>query len=136
MYFFIVLRQVLTPTIRISVITAGIYHLSFAGIVLFHFPILSCFPTQRNNIYHRFYWMIFEINSHQPFSKCFFLSGSIDNTTITESIWSFIIINDLITVLNFRSFLLVFVIIIWKFFVIFFFSRMIWISMWHKIFFR
>ena len=129
-------RRWLTPTIVISGITADSSHLYFSGIFNFIFPILSFPPTQRNNIYHRLYYMIFEIHDHQPLNKCLLLFGCLDNTIITQSIRSFRIISTFITVSNFWSFLLVFFIIISIYFGFRFFNKIISTSMWHIIFFR
>ena len=83
---------------------------------LFFCQFYHFFPTQRKNICHRLYYMIFEIHSHQTLNKCFFFFGFLDNNIITQSIRSFRIINSFITFLTFRSFLPIFIIIICNFF--------------------
>ena len=101
-----------TPTTGISRMISGVSHLSFTDTFYFIFPILSFLPPRSNNIYHILYYMMFEIHRHQPFNQCFFFFGCVANTFIKWSIWSFRIINTLITVLMIRSILIVFVIII------------------------
>ena len=127
--------QWFTPTSGISGITASSSHLYFLGFFLLFFQFYHFFSTQTNNIYHRMYYMIFEIHSHQPLNKWFSHFGCLDNTIITKSIWSFIIINIFITFLNFRSFFLLFIIIICNC-LSFFSSKIICTSMWHIIFSR
>ena len=128
-------RLWLSPTISISGITAGISHLSFAGVFLFYFSSPIIFFTRSNNIYHRLYYVMFKIHSHQPFNLWFFfLFVCLDTTFITQSIWSFRIINKFITVLKFRIILFVFVIIISIFRVFQFCNRIISTSIWRIIF--
>ena len=91
---------------------SGASHLSFTGTFILFFQFYNFSPTRSNNIYHILYYMMFEINRHQPFNQCFFFFGYVANTFITWSIWSFRIINTFITVLMIRSILIVFVIII------------------------
>ena len=78
-------------------------------IFYFIFQFYHFFPTLSNNIYQILYDMMFKIHRHQPFNQCFVFFSCVDNTFITWSIYSFRIINTLITVLMLRSILFLFV---------------------------
>ena len=129
-------RRWLNPNIGTSGIIACISHLSCTVTFLFYFSNSIIFFTQSNNIYHILYYTVFEIHSHQPFNQFFLLFGCLDNTFITQTIWSFRIINTFIIVLKFRMFLFVFVIIITIFCFFHFCNRIISTSMWRIILFR
>ena len=123
-------RRWLTPNIGISGITAGISHLFFSEVFILFFQFYH-FPPHKVTIYITdcITWC-FKFIVINLLNQWFLFFGCLDNTFITQSIWSFIIINTFITYLKFRSILFIFVIIISILCVFQFCNRIISTSMW------
>ena len=128
-------RQWLTPTIGISGITEGSYHLSFAGILFYFANFIIFFPhketrsiTECITWYLKFIVINRWINDSASFVVLIILSSRkvfqvSELWTLSLPSWSFKVSSLYLS----SSFV---------FFVFCFFSKIIWTSMWNIIFFR